>query len=656
MADEARVIRVDDVLTNLIDPVTKKLVEYHKTLLWHDGTVMNDSKIDSDGVYVKKDDEYFVRSIDDGKQVLRKDNMIAMSNLSNRDRLLLIIGYYTHIELLGYWNIGDGGGGIYILDKNLSGINHDGGSIISLSKHLTDITNFESFIGEDTSITDTGCLVRINNEGILRTEYYGLLPNIGTSPVDNKKAIQACFDYSRENKISNIIVGGVDSVYEIDTSDISLRYRTSNSVLTFEAELRVGDNSGILTGTQLIMFQASNVTIYNMKLDGNRDNNPIREDARGRQFNFTAYESASNLTFIGGYSKNAAQNHMQNTSENLVIDGMTFDISGEHCLYLTLMANNPRKKVTIKNCTFHRWSIDWPAVAISLRDYRLGIVENCVFDPQSDGDYTMVGGGVLQNHVQYDSILGPDETLKHYVRNCYMYGSAGMQYLINGDRVGKNGLYIEGGYMDRTTAGNIVQIKGTKIEISSDYRWGGNPDEIIDCEIYCNGFWFENPILFANNKIYATGRENAGTVIGLQNATGGTFIFKDNDFHNFTSTDSVTFGLIRGNANCVMVVDGNRTYNCAGGRLARSRSVNDIIINNKNMTPSVGAYPVRYDITPKVYGNNSYESVQGTTAERPGFGSSTIGGGVGHRYFDTTIGKVIYWNGTNWVDSNGTTV
>lgn len=45
--------------------------------------------------------------------------------------------------------------------------------------------------------------------------------------------------------------------------------------------------------------------------------------------------------------------------------------------------------------------------------------------------------------------------------------------------------------------------------------------------------------------------------------------------------------------------------------------------------------------------------VSGTTAERPNPGS---GGHVGFRYYDTTLGKPIWWNGGAWKDATGATV
>jgi len=44
------------------------------------------------------------------------------------------------------------------------------------------------------------------------------------------------------------------------------------------------------------------------------------------------------------------------------------------------------------------------------------------------------------------------------------------------------------------------------------------------------------------------------------------------------------------------------------------------------------------------------DTMSGTTAQRPAQPT------VGQRYYDTTIGKPIWWNGTVWKDAAGTTV
>ena len=45
----------------------------------------------------------------------------------------------------------------------------------------------------------------------------------------------------------------------------------------------------------------------------------------------------------------------------------------------------------------------------------------------------------------------------------------------------------------------------------------------------------------------------------------------------------------------------------------------------------------------------------GTTANRP-ISTIVLPVPIGQTYFDTTLGKPIWWNGTNWVNASGTIV
>lgn len=48
--------------------------------------------------------------------------------------------------------------------------------------------------------------------------------------------------------------------------------------------------------------------------------------------------------------------------------------------------------------------------------------------------------------------------------------------------------------------------------------------------------------------------------------------------------------------------------------------------------------------------NRGYVTMNGTTSNRP------TGSVLGQSYFDTTLGKPVWWNGTSFVDATGTTV
>jgi len=47
--------------------------------------------------------------------------------------------------------------------------------------------------------------------------------------------------------------------------------------------------------------------------------------------------------------------------------------------------------------------------------------------------------------------------------------------------------------------------------------------------------------------------------------------------------------------------------------------------------------------------NRRYVNMNGTTSSRPNSSIATLG----QQYFDTTIGRPLFWNGTNWIDAAG---
>lgn len=89
-----------------------------------------------------------------------------------------------------------------------------------------------------------------------------------------------------------------------------------------------------------------------------------------------------------------------------------------------------------------------------------------------------------------------------------------------------------------------------------------------------------------------------------------------------------------------------------------ARFVGGGILDAFYLNTDFSAYPVlgwgRYDQTSNVLlnGSNWYVPfiLSGTTANRPTWRTT------GMSYFDTTLNKPVWWNGTNWVDATGTTV
>lgn len=100
------------------------------------------------------------------------------------------------------------------------------------------------------------------------------------------------------------------------------------------------------------------------------------------------------------------------------------------------------------------------------------------------------------------------------------------------------------------------------------------------------------------------------------------------------------------------------------GNIAYALSLNsvnnvDIAANNNLLDYAITCYnPTNRCgtiIGTKMYDSEGYDityNKKGTTLERP----AAIASDIGFTYFDTTIGKPIYWNGTDWVDATGTLV
>lgn len=129
MADINKVIRVGDTLTNIIDSVTKKSVNYRKVTTWYDGSPMTNEKVDG-VLYRKKGSEYFRQVIDkDGELFLEKNTMAQMRALSFTERLFLKAGVYKGVQLNGYYLKGDTPKSIVYYLSTSPGID-DGGSVI----------------------------------------------------------------------------------------------------------------------------------------------------------------------------------------------------------------------------------------------------------------------------------------------------------------------------------------------------------------------------------------------------------------------------------------------------------------------------------------------------------------------------------------------
>lgn len=127
-------IKKDSVQTKLTDSATGKSGNFEEVTTWYDGSPMDDSKCDND-IYWKLPSDvgggYVRKILGTYGQVLQKNTMAELRALSSTELLLIKMGYFNHVQLNGYYAMGDTPDPInYILSSSLSP--DDGGSIVEV--------------------------------------------------------------------------------------------------------------------------------------------------------------------------------------------------------------------------------------------------------------------------------------------------------------------------------------------------------------------------------------------------------------------------------------------------------------------------------------------------------------------------------------------
>lgn len=121
-----------EVLSNILDKDTGKLIEFKEVSEYYDGTPMSDDKLDIERyLYIKNNGKYYLRVLDNPDKFLEKDTMLDMRNISNTEIMLLKMGYYKGVKLNGYYSKGDTPAPIdyYLSDTSEE---DDGGSVFAV--------------------------------------------------------------------------------------------------------------------------------------------------------------------------------------------------------------------------------------------------------------------------------------------------------------------------------------------------------------------------------------------------------------------------------------------------------------------------------------------------------------------------------------------
>ena len=201
---------------------------------------------------------------------------------------------------------------------------------------------------------------------------------------------------------------------------------------------------------------------------------------------------------------------------------------------------------------------------------------------------------------------------------------------------------------------------------------------------------------YANYTSYTSANLNQFSGINLWGRNSLTNIHITNNVIEGIAGNAIVFGDTRSSATTFsthtnILVEGNSILNCGYGTQSENSfkayihisrgNMNNVIVRNNIMTKTDGSYNTTYavlnqgaaDMTKKnvYYTNNIISSVisasnetrvtnssgyytlitdRGDTTNRPTTAN------VGDRYFDTTLGKMIVYNGSAWVNVNGTSL
>jgi len=378
----------------------------------------------------------------------------------------------------------------------------------------------------------------------------------GDEVTDDTAVIQSAFDFAASYYISKFVIP--KGVYIVSSERVS--WNRPNSSIYFEDAIFKHDDFGVELLGSVINFNADNLDIYNLQIDGDRANNIYdTSGGHGHQFNFSSY-NATNVNLHGGKSINALQCQMQFTSSFRMYN-MAFETAGEHHLYLTTAQDTAGADYAIiENCTFKDWAVAARGSAMKLNAYQYVKVDGCTIE--NDPAYSNTSGStVVTAHTGRDTVTPAEEKIVIFT-NCFVKNST-----VNGLYTSLVPFIIDNCLLNCTVRGTKnTKLLNSTINVSSAYYDHSDMAGIIDNCTFTGGI-FEPTQTFTmtNCEIRYIEDVTNTTYLNLSSeatVTGAGFVIKNNTFYDFDNASPYTNGIISCRGDTRDIIISNNFINC----------------------------------------------------------------------------------------------
>lgn len=430
-------------------------------------------------------------------------------------------------DVLGYYEVGDGGGGTFYWDDNEDKANHNGGTIINPDHNSTiGSANWYSATGDSTDTTGSGCWV-LNFSGYINLKWFGAK---GDGSNDDYNAIQSAFDYLNTLLSGKLLMP--DSQYNVSTKITFPSNSGSYSIF--------GDGVLVFTGSSgsLLEFPVGNydVKVSDVTIDANNgSSDDIIRRLGGDRLTF------KNVSFINSYSTHFRINNTHSEKCTIKFDNCLFEDCGNLDSRAAVIADEAD---TVGTSVVSFVDTDF------INCYRSCVVSNCkhssILGGRSEISYR---GPSLRGSANLDAISENSASI------------IGHKVYINGTSE-SYGMVIGYGVLSATVVGNIIEDESgnTLKAIAVDPTLSGGSN--VDCNFTVVG----NSTIGCDQGIHIIGAKNgvvSGNTIRQPNDNGIRIVNAENVHINNNFIDKEGSDLIVIVSDCNNITRANNIFHNA---------------------------------------------------------------------------------------------